>query len=80
MGEDSTIGEDSVLHSNVSIYAGSMIGKRVILHSGVVVGADGFGYVKDGKRNVKIPQVGKVVIEDDVEVGANSTIDRAALC
>ncbi len=79
VGEDSVIGEDSVLHSNVSVYSGSVIGKRVILHSGVVVGADGFGFVKDGKRNVKIPQVGKVIIEDDVEVGANSTIDRAAL-
>jgi UDP-3-O-[3-hydroxymyristoyl] glucosamine N-acyltransferase len=79
VGEDSLIGEDSVLHPNVTIYSGSVIGKRVILHSGVVIGADGFGYVKDGKKNVKIPQVGKVIIEDDVEVGANSTIDRAAL-
>ncbi|OGP77192.1 MAG: UDP-3-O-(3-hydroxymyristoyl)glucosamine N-acyltransferase [Deltaproteobacteria bacterium RBG_16_49_23] len=79
VGEDSVIGEDSVLHPNVSVYSGSVIGKRVILHSGVVVGADGFGFVKDGKKNVKIPQVGKVIIEDDVEVGANSTIDRAAL-
>lgn len=79
VGEDSIIGEDSVLHPNVTVYSNTFIGKRVILHSGVVVGADGFGYVKDGKRNVKIPQVGKVVIEDDVEVGANSTIDRASL-
>ncbi|MDI7258375.1 MAG: UDP-3-O-(3-hydroxymyristoyl)glucosamine N-acyltransferase [Thermodesulfobacteriota bacterium] len=79
VGEDSAIGEDSVLHSNVSVYSGSMIGKRVILHSGVVVGADGFGFVKDGKKNVKIPQVGSVEIEDDVEIGANTTIDRAAL-
>jgi UDP-3-O-[3-hydroxymyristoyl] glucosamine N-acyltransferase len=79
VGEDSVIGEDSVLHPNVTIYSGSVLGKRVILHSGVVIGADGFGYVKDGKKNVKIPQVGKVIIEDDVEVGANSTIDRAAL-
>ena len=79
VGEDSIIGEDSILHPNVTLYSGSIIGKRVILHSGVVIGADGFGYVKDGKKNVKIPQVGKVIIEDDVEVGANSTIDRAAL-
>jgi len=79
VGEDSVIGEDSILHPNVTLYSGSLIGKRVILHSGVVIGADGFGYVKDGKKNVKIPQVGKVIIEDDVEVGANSTIDRAAL-
>jgi UDP-3-O-[3-hydroxymyristoyl] glucosamine N-acyltransferase len=79
VGESSTIGEDSVLHSNVSIYTGSMIGKRVTLHSGVVIGADGFGFVKDGKKNVKIPQVGSVEIEDDVEIGANTTIDRGAL-
>jgi UDP-3-O-[3-hydroxymyristoyl] glucosamine N-acyltransferase len=79
VGEDSSIGEDSTLHANVSIYSGTVIGKRVILHSGVVVGSDGFGYVKEGKKNVKIPQVGSVEIEDDVEIGANSTIDRAAL-
>lgn len=79
LGEDSTIGEDSILYPNVTVYPGSIIGKRVILHGGVVIGADGFGYVKDGNKNVKIPQVGGVIIEDDVEVGANSTIDRAAL-
>ena len=79
VGEDSSIGEESVLYPNVSIYPGTVIGKRVILHSGVVVGSDGFGYVKDGKKNVKIPQVGKVEIEDDVEIGANTTIDRATL-
>ena len=77
VGEDSTIGEDSILYSNVSIYPGTVIGKRVILHGGVVVGSDGFGYVKEGKKNVKIPQIGKVEIEDDVEIGANTTIDRA---
>jgi UDP-3-O-[3-hydroxymyristoyl] glucosamine N-acyltransferase len=79
IGEDSSIGEESVIYPNVSIYSGTVIGKRVILHSGVVVGSDGFGYVKDGKKNVKIPQVGSVEIEDDVEIGANTTIDRAAL-
>ncbi len=79
VGEDSAIGEDSILYSNVSVYPGAVIGKRVILHSGVVVGSDGFGYVKEGKKNVKIPQVGGVEIEDDVEIGANTTIDRAAL-
>ncbi len=77
VGENSTIGEDSILYSNVSIYPETVIGKRVILHSGVVVGSDGFGYVKEGKKNVKIPQIGKVEIEDDVEIGANTTIDRA---
>jgi UDP-3-O-[3-hydroxymyristoyl] glucosamine N-acyltransferase len=79
VGEDSSIGDESVLHAHVSIYPGTIIGKRVILHSGVVVGSDGFGYVKDGKKNVKIPQVGHVEIEDDVEIGANTTVDRAAL-
>ena len=79
VGEDSSIGEDSILYPNVSIYSGTIIGKRVILHSGVVVGSDGFGYVKEGKKNVKIPQVGRVEIEDDVEIGANTTIDRGAL-
>jgi UDP-3-O-[3-hydroxymyristoyl] glucosamine N-acyltransferase len=79
VGEDSSIGEESVIYPNVSIYSGTVIGKRVILHSGVVVGSDGFGYVKEGRKNVKIPQVGSVVIEDDVEIGANTTIDRATL-
>jgi UDP-3-O-[3-hydroxymyristoyl] glucosamine N-acyltransferase len=79
VGEDSFIGEDSVLHPNVSIYSGTTIGRRVILHSGVVIGSDGFGYVKEGKKNVKIPQTGTVEIEDDVEIGANTTIDRATL-
>jgi UDP-3-O-[3-hydroxymyristoyl] glucosamine N-acyltransferase len=79
VGEDSSIGDESVLYPNVSIYPGMVIGKRVILHSGVVVGSDGFGYVKEGKKNVKILQVGGVEIEDDVEIGANTTIDRGAL-
>jgi UDP-3-O-[3-hydroxymyristoyl] glucosamine N-acyltransferase len=79
VGEDSAIGEDSILYPNVSVYSGTVIGKRVILHSGVVVGSDGFAYVKEGKKNVKIPQVGRAEIEDDVEIGANTTIDRAAL-
>jgi len=79
VGEDSSIGEDSILYPNVSVYSATIIGKRVMLHSGVVVGSEGFGYVKEGKRNVKIPQVGIVEIEDDVEIGANTTIDRAAL-
>ena len=79
VGEDSIIGEDSILYSHVSIYSGTVIGKRVTLHSGVVVGSDGFGYVKEGKKNVKIPQVGRVEIEDDVEIGANTTIDRGEL-
>jgi len=79
VGEDSSIDEGSILHPNVSIYPRTVIGKRVVLHSGVVVGSDGFAYVKEGKKNVKIPQVGIVEIEDDVEIGANTTVDRAAL-
>jgi UDP-3-O-[3-hydroxymyristoyl] glucosamine N-acyltransferase len=79
VGEGSSIGDDSILHPNVSVYPGMVIGKRVILHGGVVVGSDGFGYVKEGKKNLKIPQVGKVEIEDDVEIGSNTSIDRGAL-
>jgi UDP-3-O-[3-hydroxymyristoyl] glucosamine N-acyltransferase len=78
VGEDSSIGEDSVLYPNVSVYSRTIIGKRVILHSGVVVGSDGFRYEKEGRKNLKIPQLGIAEIEDDVEVGANTTIDRAA--
>jgi len=77
--EDSSIGEDSIFYPNVSVYPGTIVGKRVILHSGAVIGSDGFGYVKEGKKNVKIPQVGIVEIEDDVEIGANAAIDRATL-
>ena len=79
VGEDSSIGDESILHAHVSVYPRTIIGKRVILHSGVVIGSDGFAYVKEGKKNVKFPQVGIVEIEDDVEVGANTTVDRAAL-
>jgi UDP-3-O-[3-hydroxymyristoyl] glucosamine N-acyltransferase len=78
VGEDSSIGEDSILYPNVSVYSGTIIGNRVILHSGVVVGSDGFRYEKEGRKNLKIPQLGIAEIEDDVEVGANTTIDRAA--
>jgi UDP-3-O-[3-hydroxymyristoyl] glucosamine N-acyltransferase len=74
-----TIGDDVVLHSNVSIRERCRVGNRVIVHNGAVIGSDGFGYVPDGKKYFKIPQIGIVVIEDDVEIGANTTIDRAAL-
>jgi len=73
------IGEGSVLFPRVTVYDRCTLGARVILHSGVVIGADGFGYARDGRAHVRIPHVGTVVIEDDVEVGANSTIDRATL-
>jgi UDP-3-O-[3-hydroxymyristoyl] glucosamine N-acyltransferase len=79
IGDGVSIGEDSVLYPNVSIYHGCRIGKRAILHSGVVIGADGFGFAPDGKEWVKIPQIGVVDIGNDVEIGANTTIDRGAL-
>lgn len=77
--EGARIGDDAVIHSNVSIRERCRIGNRVIIHNGAVIGSDGFGYAPDGKRYFKIPQIGIVVIEDDVEIGANTTIDRAAL-
>ena len=77
IGDGVTIGDDTVVRSGVKIYEGCKIGNRCILHSGVVIGADGFGFApKDGKFE-KIPQTGIVVIEDDVEIGANTTVDRA---
>jgi UDP-3-O-[3-hydroxymyristoyl] glucosamine N-acyltransferase len=79
IGSNASIGDDSILYANVTVYHSCIIGKRVILHSGVVVGADGFGFASPGKNNTKIPQVGFVQIDDDVEIGANTTIDRAAL-
>ncbi len=75
-----TLGRDCVLHPNVVLYDGVSVGDRVVLHAGVVVGADGFGYVRDASGVYhKFPQVGTVVIEDDVEIGANSCVDRGAL-
>lgn len=73
------VGSDTVLHANVSVRERCRIGDRVIIHNGTVVGSDGFGYALDGKGHYKIPQVGIVIIEDEVEIGANTTIDRAAL-
>jgi len=79
LGGGSIIGDDAVLYPNVSIREGVSLGCRVIIHSGTVIGSDGFGFVTDGGRHHKIPQVGGVIIEDDVEIGANCTIDRATL-
>ena len=74
-----TIGDDSEIHSGVAIRDGSVIGKRVIIHNNAVIGADGFGFAKDEQRRwLKIPQTGRVVIEDDVEIGAGTTVDRAS--
>lgn len=79
IGAGSAIGDDSVVHANVSIYPGVSIGSRAIIHSGAVIGSDGFGFVTEEGRHHKIPQVGGVIVEDDVEIGANCAIDRAAL-
>ncbi|MBI4323562.1 MAG: UDP-3-O-(3-hydroxymyristoyl)glucosamine N-acyltransferase [Candidatus Omnitrophica bacterium] len=77
VGERVQIGEGSVIHPNVTLYHDIMIGSRVVIHGGTVIGADGFGFVFEGGRQLKVPQLGNVVIEDDVEIGANCTIDRA---
>jgi UDP-3-O-[3-hydroxymyristoyl] glucosamine N-acyltransferase len=78
--DDVSIGTSSVIHSNVSIREGSQLGERVVVHNNVVIGSDGFGYAKDEeKRWLKIPQAGKVIIEDDVEIGAGTTIDCASV-
>ena len=79
LGERVLVGEDCVLHPNVVVRDGSRIGSRVVLHAGVVIGSDGFGYAAEDALRVKIPQVGIVEVEDDVEIGANTTVDRATL-
>jgi UDP-3-O-[3-hydroxymyristoyl] glucosamine N-acyltransferase len=78
--DDVTIGRGSVIHSGVAIRERTVIGERVVIHNNSVIGCDGFGYAKDEeKRWLKIPQAGRVVIEDDVEIGAATTIDRASV-
>ncbi|MBN1442618.1 MAG: UDP-3-O-(3-hydroxymyristoyl)glucosamine N-acyltransferase [Planctomycetes bacterium] len=86
VGDGSTIGEHCRIYPGVHVYHSAVIGSRVILHSGVVIGADGYGFTQEKREDPrepvvhrKIPQVGRVIIEDDVEIGANSTVDRAAL-
>jgi UDP-3-O-[3-hydroxymyristoyl] glucosamine N-acyltransferase len=79
IGNDSVVDDDSLLYSSVSVRENVRIGKRVIIHCGVVIGSDGFGFTPDGERYYKIPQMGGVRIEDDVEIGANTTIDRGTL-
>jgi UDP-3-O-[3-hydroxymyristoyl] glucosamine N-acyltransferase len=77
VGDSVRIGKDSLIYPNVSILSGTIIGQRVIIHSGSVIGSDGFGFVQDGMTQLKIPQTGIVQIDDDCEIGANNTIDRA---
>jgi UDP-3-O-[3-hydroxymyristoyl] glucosamine N-acyltransferase len=79
VGRGAVVGEDTHLFANVSFHARCMIGARGIVHSGAVIGADGFGFANEGGVYIKIPQTGRVVIGDDVEIGANTTIDRGAL-
>jgi UDP-3-O-[3-hydroxymyristoyl] glucosamine N-acyltransferase len=81
IGLGASIGRDCRIYPNVTIYPGTSLGDRVIVHAGAVLGSDGFGYVRDAKTGAyeKFPQAGRLVIEDDVEIGANATIDRGAL-
>ncbi len=79
LGENVTVGQGTTLYPNVVIYDGCTLGKNIIIHAGTIIGGDGFGYARNGNRHEKILHAGTVVIEDDVEIGANSTIDRAAL-
>jgi UDP-3-O-[3-hydroxymyristoyl] glucosamine N-acyltransferase len=79
IGADVEIGDDSVLYPGVRVYPGCRIGRRAIIHAGAVIGSDGFGFARDGEAWVKIAQTGRVLIGDDVEIGANTTIDRGAL-
>lgn len=79
IGEDCLIGDNVTIYPNCSLMAGTVVGKNVILHPGVVLGSDGFGFAQDLAGLTKFPQIGRTVIEDNVEIGANTTIDRASL-
>ena len=80
VGDNVRIGDNTILYSGVKVYYNCVIGKDCILHAGVVVGSDGFGFEPDAKGvNQKLPQIGNVIIEDDVEIGANTTVDRAMM-
>lgn len=79
VGEDSMLGEEVKLFPNVTLYPRTEIGKRVRIHAGTTIGSDGYGYVLDGGFHRKVPQIGSVIIGDDVEIGANVTVDRGAL-
>jgi len=79
VGANCQLGEETKLFPNVTLYSRTEVGSRVRIHSGAVIGADGFGYVLDGGLHRKVPQIGNVIIRDEVEIGANVTIDRGAL-
>ena len=79
LGADCVLADDVVLFPNVTLYARTQLGHRVRVHAGTVIGSDGFGYVQDGGVHRKVPQIGNVIVGDDVEIGANVTIDRGAL-
>jgi UDP-3-O-[3-hydroxymyristoyl] glucosamine N-acyltransferase len=79
LGSGTQVGAACVLHPHVVTYPGTVVGDRVTLHAGVRVGSDGFGYTRVGDEHLKMPQVGRAVVEDDVEIGANTTVDRGAL-
>lgn len=79
VGEGCTLGSGCILYPGVTLYPGCILGDRVTIHAGAVIGGDGFGYVFDGREQVKFPQAGRVVLEDDVEIGCNATVDRGSL-
>jgi UDP-3-O-[3-hydroxymyristoyl] glucosamine N-acyltransferase len=79
IGDNVTIGDDTLIYAGVKIYADCKVGKRCIVHAGAVIGSDGFGFAKEGDAFKKIAQLGNVVVEDDVEIGANTAIDRAVM-
>jgi len=79
IGPDTLVGSGTTIHANATVRERVRIGDRVIVHSGAVIGSDGFGFARDGEVNLKIPQIGIVVVEDDVEIGANVAIDRATI-
>ncbi len=79
VGGGCRVGRECILYPRVILYSGARLGDRVILHAGVVVGSDGFGYISNERSQLKFPQVGEVFIEDDVEIGSNTTVDRGSL-
>jgi UDP-3-O-[3-hydroxymyristoyl] glucosamine N-acyltransferase len=79
VGDGAVLGDETELKPRVVLYPGTQIGRRCLIHAGVVLGGDGFGFATTGGNHRKMPQVGRVVVEDDVEIGANTTVDRAML-